>query len=321
MQNPLCHSPIAHSGSPVAESRTRRVLLLTAATMVLEIAMGWWSGSMALLADGWHMGSHVLALGLSWGAYVLARRHAGDGRFAFGTWKIEVLGGYTSALLLLAIAALMAVESVARLLAPVAVAYDQALAVAALGLGVNLLSAWWLHAPDHDVRAQGHAHGHAHDHDHDHDHSRGHGHPHDLNLRAAYLHVLTDAATSVLAIVALLSGKFLALGWMDPAIGLAGAVVVALWALGLVRDTAAALLDASPSASLVEAVRGTVAAHAPSLRIADLHVWRVGIGRHACIVALQGVGEHDLRGLRRALEGIEGIIHLTLESRPDREPT
>jgi cation diffusion facilitator family transporter len=311
MQDPLCHSPIAHGGSPVAESRTRRVFLLTAATMVLEIAVGWWSGSMALLADGWHMGSHVLALGLAWGAYVLARRHAGDARFAFGTWKIEVLGGYTSALLLLAIAALMAVESGARLLSPVAVAYDQALAVAALGLAVNLLSAWWLHAPDHDAHAQGHAHEHAHAHDH------GHPHAHDLNLRAAYLHVLTDAATSVLAIVALLSGKYLALAWMDPAIGLAGAVVVALWALGLVRDTATALLDAAPSASLVETVRGAVAIHAPSLVIADLHVWRVGHGSHACIVALEGSGEHDLRGLRRALEGIEGIIHLTVERRPD----
>ncbi len=309
MQDHLCHSPITHGGSPVAESRTRRVMFLTAATMVLEIVVGWWSGSMALLADGWHMGSHVLALGLSWGAYVLARRHAGDGRFTFGTWKIEVLGGYTSALLLLGIAGVMAVESVQRLIVPLAVAYDEALAVAVLGLAVNLLSAYWLHATGH------HHHDHENDHDHGHDHS--HHHHHDLNLRAAYLHVLTDAATSVLAIVALLSGKFLGLGWMDPAIGLAGAVLVAAWAVGLIRDTAAALLDAAPSGAIVDTIRRTVATAAPAIAIADLHVWRVGNGRHACIIALQGGGPEDVRGVREALGEIEGISHLTVETVAD----
>ena len=302
MQDPLCHSPIASNGSPVAETRTRRVMGLTAATMVLEIAVGWWSGSMALLADGWHMGSHVLALGLSWGAYVLARRHADDSRFAFGTWKIEVLGGYTSALFLLGITAVMAVESVQRLVAPIAVAYDEALAVAALGLAVNLLSAYWLHAPGHPQ----------HHHDHDHDHA----HHHDLNLRAAYLHVLTDAATSVLAIVALLSGKLLGLGWMDPAIGLAGAALVAAWAIGLVRDTALALIDASPSRPLLEAIRKTVAATAPAVVVVDLHVWRVGNGGHACIVGLRGGNAAEIREVRIALAGVEGISHLTVEILP-----
>ncbi len=307
MQNPLCHSPIPHGGSPVAEARTRRVVALTAATMILEIVVGWWSGSMALLADGWHMGSHVLALGLSWGAYVLARRHAGDGRFTFGTWKIEVLGGYTSALLLLGIAAVMAVESAQRLAAPVAVAYDEALAVAVLGLAVNLLSAWWLHAP-------GEAHHHR---DHGHAHEHGHPHHHDLNLRAAYLHVLTDAATSVLAIVALLAGKFMGLAWMDPAIGLAGSALVAVWAVGLIRDTAAALLDASPTGAVADAVRRAIATAAPAAVVADLHVWRVGNGCHACIVALRSGGEDEVRRIRQALGGIEDIIHLTVEIRSD----
>ena len=299
MQDHLCHSPIANGGSPAAESRTLRVTLLTAATMVLEIVVGWWSGSMALLADGWHMGSHVLALGLAWGAYVLARRHAGDGRFTFGTWKIEVLGGYTSALLLLGIALAMAVESVQRLLAPVAVAYDEALAVACLGLGVNLLSAFWLQGSSHDH------HGHEH----------GHGHHHDLNLRAAYLHVLADAATSVAAIVALLAGKFWALGWMDPTIGLAGAALVAAWSFGLLRDTASALLDASPHGHLAEEIRAVLSSTAPGATIADLHIWRVGNGNHACIIALRGTVE-EARLAREAVGALAEISHLTVEIFP-----
>ena len=301
MQDHLCHSPIANGGSPAAESRTRRVMLLTAVTMVLEISVGWWSGSMALLADGWHMGSHVLALGLSWGAYVLARRHAADGRFTFGTWKIEVLGGYTSALLLLGIALAMAVESGQRLLAPVQVAYDEALVVAALGLAVNLLSAFWLQAPGRD---------HSHHHHHDHPHH------HDLNLRAAYLHVLADAATSVAAIVALVAGKFWALGWMDPAIGLAGAVLVAVWAWGLIRDTASALLDAAPHGRVAEGIRAAVHAAAPRVAIADLHVWRIGNGSYACIVALRGATAEELQQVRQALAAMEAISHLTVEDIP-----
>ena len=308
MQDHLCHSPITNGSSPTAESRTRRVMLLTAATMVLEIVVGWWSGSMALLADGWHMGSHVLALGLSWGAYVLARRHAGDGRFTFGTWKIEVLGGYTSALLLLGIALVMAVESVQRLFAPVAVAYDEALIVASLGLAVNLLSAFWLQAPGHD-------HGHHH-HGHEHEHDHGHHH-HDLNLRAAYLHVLADAATSVAAIVALLAGKLWALGWMDPAIGLAGAVLVAAWSFGLLRDTASALLDAAPHGHVVDAIHGAVAAAVPGTAVADLHVWRVGNGRHACIIALRGGTAEEARLVREAVGALDAISHLTVEIVPE----
>ncbi|MBL8440396.1 MAG: cation transporter, partial [Betaproteobacteria bacterium] len=175
-------------------------------------------------------------------------------------------------------------------------------AVAALGLAVNLLSAYWLHAPGHPQ----------HHHDHDHDHA----HHHDLNLRAAYLHVLTDAATSVLAIVALLSGKLLGLGWMDPAIGLAGAALVAAWAIGLVRDTALALIDASPSRPLLEAIRKTVAATAPAVVVVDLHVWRVGNGGHACIVGLRGGNAAEIREVRIALAGVEGISHLTVEILP-----
>lgn len=306
-----CHSPLPAGGSPAGESRTRRVALLTAATMVLEVAVGWISGSMALLADGWHMGSHVLALGLAWGAYVLARRHAGDGRFAFGTWKIEVLAGYTSALLLFGIALAMAGESLQRLWAPVGIAYDEALPVAVLGLAVNLLSAFWLHPPGV------HAHDHAEAHPHDHPHGEAHHHP-DLNLKAAYLHVLADAATSVCAIVALLAGKFWGLAWMDPAIGLAGAALVGVWAVGLLRETGAALLDTAPRPHLVEAVDSAVRRAAPGATVADLHLWRVGSTRHACIVALTGASDQEADAVRGALAAVEEITHLTVEIAPRR---
>src|SRR5512147_523224 len=197
-----CHSQRFDEGNPLAESNIRRALWLTAAMMVVEIAGGWWFNSMAVLADGWHMSSHALALGLSAFAYSVARRHTGHRAYAFGTWKIEVLGGYTSALFLLGIAALMAFQSVERLVAPQAIHYDEAIGIAIVGLLVNLVCAWWLRD----------SHGHDHDHGHDHEPARGHGHAHghhgDVNMRAAYVHVLTDAATSVLAIVALFGGRW-----------------------------------------------------------------------------------------------------------------
>ncbi len=192
------HVHVFDTSNPVAERRTRQVMWLTLAMMVVEIAAGTVLGSMALLADGWHMSSHALALGVSAFAYALARRHAHDPRFAFGTWKIEVLGGYTSAVFLLGVAAYMGIESVSRLLQPAPIRFDEAIPVAILGLGVNLLSAWLL--------AGGHDHGHAHGHEHGHERSHAH---HDLNLRSAYLHVVADAATSVLAIIALVGGKYL----------------------------------------------------------------------------------------------------------------
>src|SRR6185503_17234240 len=213
---PHCHSPRFDAGNPLAEANIRRAFWLTTAMMVVEIAGGWWFNSMAVLADGWHMSSHSLALGLSAFAYAFARRHAANRRYAFGTWKVEVLGGYTSAILLLCIAALMAFQSVERLVLPQAIHYDEAITIAVVGLAVNLICAWWLRGHDHEHgNGDDHTHGHGHGHDH------GHAH-HDLNVRSAYLHVLADAATSVLAIVALTGGKLWGLSWLDPFMGIAG---------------------------------------------------------------------------------------------------
>jgi cation diffusion facilitator family transporter len=228
------HAHAFDSGNALAERGARRAMWLTLVMMVVEITGGWWFNSMAVLADGWHMSSHALALGLSAFAYACARRYAGDRRFAFGTWKIEILGGYTSAILLLVVAALMAFQSVERILVPSRIHYPQAIVIAVVGLAVNLLCAWWLRDHhDHDHRD----HEHHHDHDHDHDHGHGHGHGHDLNQHSAYLHVIADAATSVLAIVALLGGMVFGAAWLDPVMGLVGAVLVTFWAWGLLRKT------------------------------------------------------------------------------------
>eukprot|EP01034_Spumella_vulgaris_P007456 gene7456-9502_t len=233
---------------------------------------------MALLADGWHMSSHALALGLSVLAYVFARRFANDPRFAFGTWKIEILAGYTSALLLLGIAALMLVQSAERLIAPRPIHYQEAIVIAVVGLLVNLACAWLLR--------DGHQHGDHHGH-----HPEAHGHSHggdhqDLNLRSAYLHVVADAATSVLAILALVGGMIWGASWLDPVMGIVGASLVAVWARGLLRDSGRVLLDAEMKAPVVDEIREVIAASPIPARIDDLHVWRVGKNKYACILGL-----------------------------------
>ncbi|MFO1378089.1 MAG: CDF family Co(II)/Ni(II) efflux transporter DmeF [Steroidobacteraceae bacterium] len=291
-----------------AERRTRQVMWLTAVMMVVEIAAGWIFGSMALLADGWHMSSHTLALGLSVGAYALARRYATDPRFAFGSWKIEVLGGYTSAVLLGAVALGMAWASIARLLTPEPIRFDEAIVVAVVGLVVNLVSAWLL-------AGAGHAHDHAHGDHHDHGHAHGHvaAHDADLNLRSAYLHVATDAATSVFAIVALLGGKFLGATWLDPAMGIVGAVLVASWAVGLIRETARALLDAEMDTPLVAEIHEVLQALPAEVDLQDLHVWRVGRGRYACMLSLQTNVELSADLVRERLAVHEELVHVTVE--------
>ena len=291
-----------------AERRTRQVMWLTAVMMVVEIAAGWIFGSMALLADGWHMSSHTLALGLSVGAYALARRYATDPRFAFGSWKIEVLGGYTSAVLLGAVALGMAWASIARLLTPEPIRFDEAIVVAVVGLVVNLVSAWLL-------AGAGHAHGHAHGDHHDHGPAHGHAAAHDadLNLRSAYLHVATDAATSVFAIVALLGGKFLGATWLDPAMGIVGAVLVASWAVGLIRETARALLDAEMDTPLVAEIHEVLQALPAEVDLQDLHVWRVGRGRYACMLSLQTNVELSADLVRERLAVHEELVHVTVE--------
>lgn len=259
--------------SHAAERSTRLVMWITAAAMLLEIGSGWWFNSMALLADGWHMSSHAVAIGLSAFAYAAARRYAADRRFAFGTWKIEVLGGFASALFLLGVAALMVAGSLERLWSPSAIHYKEAIAVAVVGLLVNLVCA----------RLLGGAH-----HGHHHAHEHGHDHGHDLNLRSAYLHVLADAATSVLAIVALAGGWLYGWAWLDPLMGIVGAVLVASWARGLLLETGKVLLDREMDHPVVDEIReGVERGLADSeTRIADLHVWRVGQGAYACALSV-----------------------------------
>jgi cation diffusion facilitator family transporter len=299
------HSHQFDEVNPLAERRTRWVVVLTVVFMVVELVGGWLYKSMALLADGWHMSSHAIALGLSVAAYAFARRLRADDRFAFGTWKIEVLGGYTSALILVGVALTMAYESVTRLLHPATIAYDQALVVAVLGLGVNLLSAWWLAGAGHD-----HSHGASHDHGHGHDHPHGHG---DLNLRSAYVHVVADAATSVLAIAALAGGKFLQLGWLDAAVGLAGSVVVLAWAVQLLRSTGRSLLDAEMDAPVVAEIREALAGSRIPAELRDLHVWRVGKGKYAAIVAVTTAEPVSPQYFRELLHIHEELVHVTVE--------
>ena len=316
---PVRHAPslnlppphVFDQGNPAAERNTRWAVLLTVVVMVAEIIGGLLFNSMALLADGWHMSSHALALGLSLLAYAAARRFARDGRFTFGTWKIEVLGGYTSALCLVAVAGLMLYHSVQRLFSPVPIHYDQAILLAALGLVVNLVCAFLLRdSPDHH-------HGHEqHDHEHhDHDHHQ------DLNLRSAYLHVLTDAATSVLAIVALTGGKFWGADWLDPVMGLVGAGLVGIWAFGLLRDTGRVLLDAEMDAPVVAEIVEVIEQGPVAAEIVDFHVWRVGRGKYACILSLLVEEQVEPEQFKERLSVHDELVHVTVEvnQRPQLE--
>ncbi len=298
------HSHAFNEGNPLAERRTRWAVALTAGMMVAEIAGGLAYNSMALLADGWHMSSHTLALGVAALAYLLARRLASDRRFAFGTWKIEILGGFTSALLLLLIALSMAYHSLERLLSPSTIHYDQAIVIAIVGLAVNLACARLLHA--------GNAH---HQHDHAHDHAHGHAHE-DLNLRSAYLHVLADAVTSVLAIFALFGGKLWGADWLDPLMGIAGSALVAVWAIALLNWTGRVLLDAEMDAPVVAEIREVIAASLVPARITDLHVWRVAAGKYACILGLAVDGDASAADFHRLLAIHEELVHVTVELAP-----
>ncbi len=294
------HSHVFDEGNPLAERNTRWAVVLTAIMMISEIAGGWVFNSMALLADGWHMSSHALALGVSVVAYAAARRFAHDPRFSFGTWKIEVLGGYTSAICLLAVAALMLYQSVERLVSPMPIHYDQAIAIALVGLLTNLVCAWLLKG------GQEHHHGHGHAHS-------DHAHPHDdLNLRSAYLHVVADAATSVLAIVALFGGKLWGANWLDPVMGIVGAGLVAVWAFRLLRETGRVVLDAEMDAPVVAEIRELIAS-SPAAEITDLHVWRVGKGKYACILSLVAQGGATPEEFRNRLRIHEELVHVTVE--------
>lgn len=309
------HEHVFDSGSHAAERGTRLVMWITAATMIVEIAAGWWFNSMALLADGWHMSSHALAIGLSTFAYAAARKYAKDPRFAFGTWKIEILAGYTSAVSLLGIAALMAVSSIERFFAPTTIHYREAILVGVLGLAVNVVCAFILGGAHHH-HGHGHGHHHGHDHGHHHGHDHGHGghHHHDLNLKSAYVHVIADAATSVLAIAALFGGWFFGWAWLDPLMGIVGAVLVAVWAKNLIVDSGKVLLDREMDAPVVAEIREVVEADGDATRIADLHVWRVGRESYACALSVVTRDPSlDADRIRERLAVHEEIVHATIE--------
>lgn len=298
------------------------VVVLTLVMMVIEIVAGYWSGSMALLADGWHMASHAVALGVGAFAYGYARRHVDNTRYSFGTGKVGDLAAFTSSLLLGAIGATMIYESVARLLSPVPVAYGEALIVAVVGLLVNLASAGLLHPGG--SQNHGHAHEHAHGHDddaHDHDHDDHGDHHTDHNMRAAYMHVVADALTSILAIAALLAGRYMGWTWTDPVVGIVGALVIGKWAWGLAHRTAAVLLDASVDARLADRVRRAV--EGGDARVTDLHLWRLAPGKHAVIVSLAAAKPLTPAEYKARLAGLPGLVHLTVEvdrAGPDHAP-
>ena len=301
------HDHAFHQSNPNAERGTRAVMWITAAMMVVEIFAGWWFNSMALLADGWHMSSHAVAIGLSAFAYAAARRYSSDPRFAFGTWKIEILAGFASAIFLLGVAAMMVFSSVGRLFSPQPIHYQDAIIVAVIGLLVNIVCALIL----------GNAHDHHHHHDHDHAHdSDGHHHHHDLNLKSAYLHVVADAATSVLAIVALAGGLMYGWSWLDPAMGIVGAILVAVWAKGLLIDTGKVLLDREMDHPVVNEIREAIELldKPDETRIVDLHVWRVGKESYSCAI---GIVTHNAaltpELVRERLSQHEEIVHTTIE--------
>lgn len=312
------------------ERRTWAVIALTGGTMVVEIVAGTMLGSMALLADGWHMATHAAAILVAALAYRFARRHAADARFTFGTGKVGDLAGFSSAVLLALIALLIGWESLARLVSPTPVQYGEALVVAVAGLAVNLVSALLLGGHAH-VPGMGHDHGPAHHHahhDHDHDHQHhddhdhhDHGHDHhrhghgaeaDSNLRGAYLHVLADALTSVLAIFALSVGWWVGVAWLDPAVGLFGAAVIMVWAAGLVRQAGAVLLDLRPpDCATTRAIRAAVEVDGDRLR--DLHVWQLGPGHMGAILSVASADPQPVAHYRARLAGIDRLSHVTIE--------
>jgi cation diffusion facilitator family transporter len=339
----LPRSPLSHDHVFLGDDHDRNakkvwlVIALTTTMMVAEILAGTLFGSMALLADGWHMSTHAGAMLIAALAYWYARREARSGRFTFGTGKLGDLAGFASAVVLALIALLIAGESLVRLASPVAIEFNQAIVVAVLGLGVNLVSAWLL-KDDH-----AHHHGHSHDNDHDHEHHDHHDHhdhgqhhmAHDThaghhghhgahagaktgtkagdnNLRAAYLHVLADALTSVLAIVALFAGRAYGWIWLDPVMGIVGGLVIARWSFGLVRDTSAVLLDAVPDeGQLADKIRARV--EGADAQLTDLHVWQVGPGHHAAILAICARDPLEPAAYKEKLHDLESLSHVTVE--------
>ena len=324
----IAHRQVLHrhvflgAGHARNERRTWGVIALCSLMMAAEIGGGLLFGSIALVADGLHMSTHAAALLLAALAYRYARRHADDDRFSFGTGKLGDLAGFTSAVVLAMIALLIAYEATMRFIAPVPIHYGEAIAVATLGLAVNVASVFMLGggAHDHGHHHDGSAHHHGHDHDHDHDDGDDHHHDHghrthrDNNLRAAVVHVMADAAVSILVIVALLLGRFLGWAWMDPMVGFVGAIVIAAWSYGLIRDTGAVLLDMTPDANMAENIR--MAMERDGDRLCDLHLWRLGPGHIGAIVSLISATPRAPAFYRERLAPFHSLSHVTIEVHP-----
>ena len=297
MQNTPSRQHTHHfdDGNPLAQKRILMATILTAVMMLLEVIGGWIFQSMALLADGWHMSSHMLALGLAYFAYRAARHYAHDQRFSFGTWKIEILAGYSSAILLMIVAGFMAFHSIQRLFSPVQIHYNEAIPIAILGLLVNLICAWLLHDRHHHHHAV-----------------EVHSHHHDLNQKAAFMHVVADAVTSIFAIIALIFGKYLGWDFLDAALGIVGSILVAKWALSLMQETGKTLLDAEMDHHVVDEIR-EVLAELPQTTLTDLHVWKVGKGKFSCILALETTVDLTADRVRAMLSIHEEIVHVSVE--------
>ena len=290
------HAHQFHVDDGHAERNTKRVILLTVVMMVAEIIAGLVFGSMALLADGWHMGTHAIALGITAFAYYYARRNADNPRYSFGTGKVGVLGGFASAVVLAVVAFLMVVESAKRLIFPVEILFNEAIFVAVLGLIVNIISAYML---------QG---GHSHSHEHDPDQGRHRDH----NLRSAYFHVLADALTSLLAIIALFAGKTFGWIWMDPFMGIVGAILIARWAHGLLRDSGKILLDRGMKLEKMEGILTTIESDSDN-RVCDFHIWPLGSGRYAAILSIVTHFPKPPEHYKSLLAGYDELEHLTIE--------
>ncbi len=316
MSFPTRHQHNFSSHNSQGEKRTFYVLLLTVVTMIVEIIAGTIYGSIALLADGWHMGTHAAAFGITLFAYRYAKKHAESERFSFGTGKVSVLGGYTSSIALGIVALLMLVESVHRLFNPQAIQFNEAIIVACIGLTVNVVSMFLLGDHHHD---HGHEHGHnhsknhdhSHSHDHDSDHSHKHGeHHHDHNLRAAYMHVLADTLTSLLAIVALLFGKFYGWNWLDAAMGMIGALVIAKWTMNLMKQTSPILLDENIGDDYRQSITEALASYAI---VTDLHMWKVSGHHYSAAITLESNSDKTISEYKQMLAKFDKINHLTLE--------
>ncbi|HHP0510577.1 TPA: CDF family Co(II)/Ni(II) efflux transporter DmeF [Vibrio harveyi] len=292
------HDFVSHNQK--GEKRTLYVLILTVTTMVVEIAAGTMFGSMALLADGWHMGTHAAAFCITLFAYRYAKQNAHNDRFSFGTGKVSVLGGFTSAIALGIVALMMMVESIHRLFNPESIQFNEAIMVAVIGLVVNLASMLLLQDHHH------HGHDHHDHHSHDHEHERHHDH----NLTAAYFHVLADTLTSLLAIVALIVGKFYGWVWLDAMMGIVGAVVIGKWTLGLMKQTAPVLLDESINKSYRDEITETLT---PYAEIVDLHIWKVSGHHYSAAIALKNHSNKTLDEFKQLLSKFDKIHHLTLE--------